>query len=98
MRVDELCVLDWQERFLTRIAAHWSHATLFSNYGTMRKFKKGDLLANKNSQQYKPLARVNMVKKGVVHCVNLIPCATMEVGQQFHFTPDIRTRYVLHGE
>ena len=64
----------------------------------MRKFKKGDLLANRDSRKRKPVARVEMVKKGVVHCVNLIPCATMEVGQQFHFTPDERTRYVLHGE
>ncbi len=64
----------------------------------MRKFKRGDLLAIKYSRKSQPMARVEMVKKGITHCVNLVPCATMEVGQQFHFTPDERTRYVLHGE
>ncbi len=63
----------------------------------MRRFKKGDLLTNKSVQHPKPVARVEMVKKSVVHCVNLVPCATMEVGHQFHFTPDERTSYVLHG-
>ena len=36
-------------------------------------------------------------REGVVHCVNLVPCSTMNEGDRFHFTSDANTRYELHA-
>jgi hypothetical protein len=62
------------------------------------RFKKGDLLATKHWPAPKPLCRVTKVtREGVVHCVNLVACSTMNEGDKFHFTPDKNTRYELHS-
>ena len=62
------------------------------------RFKKGDLLTDKYRPSKKPTARVEKVtRKGVVHCVNLVGCQTMEKGTEFSFVPDEWTRYVLHS-
>ena len=63
------------------------------------KFKKGDLLFTKNWPARKtPVARVTSVtREGVVRCVNLVTCQTMNEGDGFHFTPDANTRYELHS-
>ena len=63
----------------------------------MSKFKEGDLLANKNSRKSKSVARVEMVKKGIVHCVNLVDCATMKKGAEFQFNPEVWTGFTLHS-
>jgi|GEM_PF-1242277 len=61
------------------------------------RFKKGDLITTKSTSAQEPLARVEKVtRKGVVHCVNLVACATMKEGDTFQFTPDENTRYLLH--
>ena len=63
------------------------------------KFKKGDLLATKNGRTTEPLARVERVTRaGVVHCVNLVECATMNEGKVFQFIPNEGTRYCLHSK
>lgn len=62
------------------------------------RFKKGDLLTNKNTPDQKPVVRVERVtREGVVRCVNLFACATMSEGDRFHFTPDEHTKYILHS-
>ena len=62
------------------------------------RFKKGDLLATKFGLTTKPLAQVEKVTRaGVVHCVNLVACSTMEEGDTFQFTPDDNTHYKLHS-
>ena len=62
----------------------------------MRKFKKGDKLVSKTTLHFRPVAEVtNVTKEGVVHCKNLVACSTMDVGNEFNFMPDERTRYVL---
>ena len=61
------------------------------------RFKKGDLITTNTTQSHGPLARVEKVTRaGVVHCVNLVECATMKEGDVFQFTPDDGTRYKLH--
>ena len=63
------------------------------------RFKKGDLLTCKGLEVQKPVVRVTKVTRdGVVHCVNLVDCATMKAGHEFHFTPDERTRFVVYSE
>ena len=63
------------------------------------KFKKGDLLGTINWPARQPLCRVTKVtREGVVHCVNLVTCTTMDEGDEFHFTPDTNTRYQLHSK
>ena len=61
------------------------------------EFKKGDLLGT-STDRYKtskqPVARVTKVDRDrTVHCVNLVACATMREGHEFHFVPDASTRY-----
>jgi hypothetical protein len=57
------------------------------------KFKKDDLLTTANSRE-QPVARVTKVTRdGVVHCVNLVACQSMNEGHEFHFVPNARTRY-----
>ena len=63
------------------------------------RFKKGDLLSSKIGPVQEPVARVERVtREGVVHCVNLVACSTMNKGAEFQFTPDKYTRYVLHSK
>jgi hypothetical protein len=62
------------------------------------RFKKGDLLTTMTTQSQGPLARVvKVTRAGVVHCVNLVACATMEEGDVFQFTPDEGTRYIVRS-
>ena len=62
------------------------------------RFKKGDLLTTTYTTVRKPVAKVTKVtREGVVHCVNLVSCQTMEEGGKFHFTPDENTRYEVHS-
>ena len=62
------------------------------------RFKKGDLLCTKNRPVQEPLARVERVtQEGVVHCVNLIACQTMDEGAEFQFTPDNYTMYAVYS-
>ena len=61
------------------------------------QFKKGDLLTTTHAADGKPVARVTSVTpNGVVHCVNLVACSTMDEGHEFHFTPDGYTKYELY--
>lgn len=63
------------------------------------RFKKGDVLTTKYHPSRKPLCRVIKVTRvGVVHCVNLVACATMKEGHEFCFTPDENTRYEVHSK
>ncbi len=60
------------------------------------KFKTGDLLATPGVSDIveQPVARVTKVTRdGVVHCVNLVECSTMDEGHEFSFVPDEGTRY-----
>ena len=62
------------------------------------KFKKGDLLTSLNTPNQKPVVRVERVTRdGVVHCVNLVACATMDEGDTFEMVPDEHTKYILHS-
>jgi hypothetical protein len=62
------------------------------------KFRKGNLLTTKYARVTKPLARVEKVTRaGVVHCVNLVACSTMDEGDTFQFTPDDNTHYMVHS-
>ncbi len=57
------------------------------------EFKKGDMLTTIGIQE-RPVARVTKVTRdGTVHCVNLVACANMPEGQEFHFVPNEGTRY-----
>ena len=62
------------------------------------RFKKGDVLTTKYGLVKNPVARVEKVTRaGVVHCINLVECQTMQEGEVFQFTPDDGTRYKLHS-
>ena len=62
------------------------------------KFTKGDLLANKFASAQRPVARVERVtKEGIIHCVNLVACTTMDKGDAFSFSRDANTQYAVHS-
>ena len=62
------------------------------------RFRKGDLLANKHMPNQIPVARVErLTKDGIVHCVNLVACATMKKGAEFQFNPEVWTGFILHS-
>jgi hypothetical protein len=66
--------------------------------GHQMKFKKGDVLTTKYGLVKNPVARVEKVTRaGVVHCINLVECQTMDEGEVFQFTPSESMRYTLHS-
>jgi hypothetical protein len=61
------------------------------------RFKKGDLLTSIYQPTSEPIARVDRVtREGVVHCINLVACSTMDEGSEFRFSQKTNAIYILH--